>query len=215
MTPGYIANGPKSTLHGLAVPRLPGLKRWSVSAKLLMASLRPFKHASACVGSFFLPSVQCPPARSGGQHAGRRLIAVGRRTSRRRQPRLAFVARDQHNRVRGPHAAVLHHRAGALPRGSAGDVAARLSRDRGHGAATHFQMDQSGRKRLSGCRWWSSGRLIPGVQRWERIRQSEDGAGCRDAAQHVFTQRHQRRGGLGGDGTRDQHRSAERPAQPL
>jgi TetR/AcrR family transcriptional repressor of nem operon len=47
------------------------------------------------------------------------------------------------------------------------------------------------------------------------IRQREDGAGCGDTAQRVFAERHQRRGGLGGDGTRDQHRPAERPAQPL
>jgi hypothetical protein len=39
-------------------------------------------------------------------------------------------------------------RLGPLP----GDVAARLSRDRGHGGATHFRMDQSGRARLSGRR---------------------------------------------------------------
>ena len=43
----------------------------------------------------------------------------------------------------------------------------------------------------------------------------EDGARCGDAAQRVFAQRHRRRGGLGRDRDRDQHRPAERPAQPL
>ena len=32
-----------------------------------------------------------------------------------------------------------------------------------------------------------------------RIRQREDGARRRDTAQHLFAQRHQRRGALGGD----------------
>ena len=56
--------------------------------------------------------------------------------------------------------------------------------------------------------------VLPGTSR-SRIRQGEDGARRRDAAQPVFAQRRQRRGGLGGDRARDQHRPAERPAQPL
>jgi hypothetical protein len=46
------------------------------------------------------------------------------------------------------------------------------------------------------------------------IRQGEDGAWRRDAAQHVFAQRYKRRGGLGGDRARDQHRTAKRPEKP-
>src|SRR4029077_10538641 len=48
-----------------------------------------------------------------------------------------------------------------------------------------------------------------------RIGQREDGARCGDAAEHVFAQRQQRRRSLGGNRARDQHRSAEWPAQPL
>jgi hypothetical protein len=69
----------------------------------------------------------------------------------------------------------------------------------------------------STIRWTMNRR--PGSTPWyfrlSRIRQGEDGAGHRDATQHVFAQRHQRRGDLGGDRARDQHRPAERPAQPL
>jgi hypothetical protein len=36
--------------------------------------------------------------------------------------------------------------------------------------------------------------VIPSATSRSRIRQGEDGAGCRDAAQHVFAQRHQWRG---------------------
>jgi len=56
---------------------------------------------------------------------------------------------------------------------------------------------------------------LPGTGR-SRIRQGEDSAGRRDPAQHVCTQRHQRRrGDLRGNRARDQHRPAERAAQPL
>ena len=46
-------------------------------------------------------------------------------------------------------------------------------------------------------------RLMRRATSGSRIRQGEDGAGRGDAAQHVFAQRHQRRGGLGGDRARD------------
>jgi hypothetical protein len=56
---------------------------------------------------------------------------------------------------------------------------------------------------------------VPPGTSCSRIWQGEDGAGHRDAAQHVFAERYQRCGGLGSNRARDQHRTAEWPAQPL
>jgi hypothetical protein len=53
--------------------------------------------------------------------------------------------------------------------------------------------------------------VLPAMGR-SRIWQGEDSARRRNAAQHVFAQRHQRHSDLGGDRARDQRRSAERPA---
>src|SRR5262249_49941051 len=47
------------------------------------------------------------------------------------------------------------------------------------------------------------------------VREGEDRAGRGDAAQAVLAERHQRRGGRGGERARDQDRAAERAAKPL
>ena len=56
---------------------------------------------------------------------------------------------------------------------------------------------------------------VPPAASRSGIRQGEDGAGRRDAAQHVLAQRHEGSGGRGGGCARDQDRTAEGSAQPL